>query len=108
NSGVGLRGRYEIQIDNSVGKAPESHGDGAIYSQQAPSKNVSKPKGEWQTIDATIVGDRITVIHNGEKTIDNYELKKPGTGIQYGDKLEHEAGPVILQRDHGKVDFRNI
>jgi len=108
NSGVGLRGRYEIQIDDSYGKAPESHGNGAVYSQLAPSKNVSKMKGEWQTIDATIVGDRITVIHNGEKTVDNYQLKKPGTGIQYGDKLEGEAGPIILQGDHGPVDFRNI
>jgi hypothetical protein len=107
NSGVGLRGRYEIQIDDSYGKAPESHGNGAIYSQLAPSKNVSKPKGEWQSIQATLVGSRITVVHNGVKTVDNYELKAP-TGIQYGDKLEHEAGPIILQGDHGAVDFRNI
>jgi hypothetical protein len=108
NSGVGLRGRYEIQIDDSFGKAPEEHGNGAIYSQLAPSQNVAKPKGAWQTIDATLVGDRITVIHNGVKTVDHYQLKKPGTGIQYSDKLEHEAGPVILQGDHGRVDFRNL
>jgi len=108
NSGVGLRGRYEIQIDDSYGKPAEAHGNGAIYSQLAPSQNVSKPKGEWQTIDATVQGGRITVIHNGVKTVDNYELKKPGTGIQYGDKLEGEGGPVILQGDHGPVDFRNI
>ena len=107
NSGVGLRGRYEIQIDDSHGKPPRNNGDGAIYSQQAPSRNVSKPKGEWQTIDATLVGDRITVVHNGVKTIDNYQLKGP-TGIQYGDRLEREAGPVILQGDHGPVDFRDI
>jgi hypothetical protein len=107
NSGVGLRGRYEIQIDDSIGKPPAKDSNGAIYSQLAPSQNVSKPRGEWQTIDATIVGDRITVIHNGVKTVDNFQLKQP-TGIQYGDKLEGEAGPIILQGDHGPVDFRNI
>jgi hypothetical protein len=107
NSGVGLRGRYEIQIDDSHGKPATNNGNGAIYSQLAPSQNVSKPRGEWQTIDATVVGDRITVIHNGVKTVDNYQLTRP-TGIQYGDKLEGEAGPLILQGDHGAVDFRNI
>jgi hypothetical protein len=107
NSGVGLRGRYEIQIDDSFGKPVSKQANGAIYSQLEPSQNVSKPRGEWQTIDATIVGDRITVIHNGVKTVDNFQLKQP-TGIQYGDKLEKEAGPIILQGDHGPVDFRNI
>lgn len=107
NAGVGLRGRYEIQIEDSYGKAPEKHQNGAIYGQLAPSENVSKPKGEWQTIHAILNGDRITVIHNGKKTVDNFQLKMP-TGIQYGDKLEREAGPVILQGDHGPVDFRNI
>jgi hypothetical protein len=107
NSGVGLRGRYEIQIDDSYGKPAEKHGNGAIYSQLAPSQNVSKPKGEWQTIDATINGDRITVVHNGVKTVNNFQLKSP-TGIQYGDRLAGEAGPIILQGDHGPVDFRNI
>jgi len=107
NSGVGLRGRYEIQIDESFGKPPAKDGNGAVYSQLPPSQNVSKPKGEWQTIDATLVGDRITVLHNGVKTVDNFRLTMP-TGIQYGDKLTHEAGPIILQGDHGPVDFRNI
>jgi hypothetical protein len=107
NSGVGLRGRYEIQIDDSFGKAPARSGNGAIYNQLPPSQNVSKPRGEWQTIDATLVGDRITVIHNGVKTVDNYQLTRP-TGIEYGDRLEREAGRLILQGDHGPVDFRNI
>lgn len=107
NSGVGLRGRYEIQIDDTFGKPAHKHGNGAIYSQLAPSENVSKPKGEWQSIHAVLKGDRITVIHNGVKTVDNFQLKAP-TGIQYGDKLEGEAGPIILQGDHGAVDFRNM
>src|SRR5205085_3488758 len=54
NSGVGLRGRYEIQIDDSAGKPAEEHGDGAIYSQLAPAQNVGKPKGQWESIDATL------------------------------------------------------
>ena len=36
-----------------------------------PSENASKPPGEWQTFDITLVDRHLTVIHNGKKTIDN-------------------------------------
>lgn len=107
NSGVGLRGRYEIAIDDSFGKPPTRTSDGALYGQVAPAQNVGKARGEWQTIHAIVRGDRLTVIHNGVKTLDNVPLTRP-TGIQYGDRYENEAGPIILQGDHGPVDFRNL
>ena len=51
NSGVGMQGRYEIQILNSYGKQPEAHECGAFYSQTPPKVIASKPAGQWQTFD---------------------------------------------------------
>lgn len=123
NSGVYLQGRYEIQIDNSLNVKPkveESNGKkvetfsktmcGALYSQVAPSKNMSKPPTEWQTFDITFKsprGDkgkvtekaRVTLVWNGEKVLDNIEIPN-GTAL--------DPGPILLQGDHGKVTFRNI
>jgi len=107
NSGFYLRGRYEIQIlgDHASGAATKT-GNGSLYNFKAPDKFVSKPAGEWQTVEATIIGDRITVIHNGVKTHDNVECKK-GTGGQL-DESHDQPGPIFLQGDHGTVWFRNI
>jgi hypothetical protein len=105
NSGVYLRGRYEIQIDDAHGKPPESHQNGAIYGVITPSTNASKPAGEWQTVDARMAGDRVTVTMNGTKIIDNARLRLTGGAL---DDREGEPGPIMLQGDHGKVTFRNI
>jgi len=106
NSGIYLRGRYEIQIDDAYGKAPESHQNGAIYGRITPSENASKPAGEWQTVDVTLVGKHVTVVLNGRKTIDHVEIPGP-TGGALDDKVD-EPGPLMLQGDHGVVSFRNI
>ena len=70
NSGLYLRGRYEIQIMDSFGKQPESHQDGAIYGQVQPATIASKPVGEWNVMDVKLVGQHVTVTQNGKKTID--------------------------------------
>jgi hypothetical protein len=106
NSGIYLRGRYEIQIQDDYGKPAESHINGAIYGRITPTVNASKPAGEWQTVDATLVGKRVTVVLNGQKIIDNAELPGP-TGAAL-DNNESEPGPILLQGDHGVVSFRNI
>jgi 3-keto-disaccharide hydrolase len=106
NSGFYLRGRYEIQILDSYGKPPESHEDGAIYGQFAPKEIASKPAGEWNVVDAKLVGQHVTVTENGKPIIDA-ELNKGVTGAALDDK-EAEPGPVYLQGDHGIVSFRNI
>ena len=67
---------------------------------------MSKPGGEWQTVEATIVGNKITVIQNGKKIHDAVECDK-GTGGQLDNNV-NEPGPVVLQGDHGSVSFRNI
>ena len=107
NSGFYLRGRHEIQIlgDYESGK-PSLGGNGAIYNFKAPDKFVSKPAGEWQTAEATIIDNKITVTLNGVKIHDNVECNK-ATGSEI-DKNISEPGPIFLQGDHGTVAFRNI
>ena len=107
NSGFYLRGRHEIQIlgDYKSGQASVT-GNGSIYNFKAPDKFITKPSGEWQTAEATIIGNRITVIMNGEKIHDNVECNK-ATGSEIDDKV-NEPGPIFLQGDHGTVSFRNI
>ena len=107
NSGVYLRGRYELQIlDNPDAKmALDTHGCGAVYSRLAPKLDATKPAGEWQTLDVEFIGRQIEVKLNG-KTI----VKDVVDGITGGalSPWEGEPGPLMLQGDHGKVRFRNI
>jgi hypothetical protein len=106
NSGIYLRGRYELQVLDDYGKAPESHGHMAVYSRLAPKVNASRPAGEWQTVDATMVGNRLTVVLNGQTVQDNVVIE----GITGGalDSDEAADGPIMLQGDHGKVWFRKV
>src|ERR1043166_8206888 len=106
NSGVYLRGIYEVQVANSFGRRNDSHNCGALYSRIMPSENVSKPPGEWQTFDITLVDRHLTVIHNGKKTIDNQPVLGCTGGALWSD--EFLPGPIYLQGDHTSVDYRNI
>ncbi len=106
NSGVYLRGIYEVQVANSYGKKNDSHNCGALYSRILPSENVSKPPGEWQTFDITLVDRHLTVIHNGKKTIDNQPVLGCTGGALWSD--EFRPGPIYLQGDHTDVNYRNI
>jgi hypothetical protein len=106
NSGIYLRGRYELQVLDDYGKEPESHGHMAIYSRIPPKTNASKPAGEWQEMEAVIVGNRVTVFLNGQKVHDNQIID----GVTGGalDSDETKPGPVMLQGDHGRVWFRKV
>lgn len=106
NSGVYLRGRYEIQILDDKSKATEDHGCGALYSRIAPKLDATKPPGEWQTFDITLVGRRLNVVLNGKTIIEDAYVD----GITGGaiNPFEGEPGPIMLQGDHGKVRFRNV
>ncbi len=107
NSGFYLRGRHEIQIlgDYKSGKVAKG-GNGAIYNFKEPSEFASKPAGEWQSVEATIVGQKITVVLNGKKIHDAVECAKP-TGSQLDNDV-NEPGSLFLQGDHGTVAFRHI
>lgn len=106
NSGVYLRGRYEAQIVDSYGMEPDSHNLGGIYGFIDPSVNAAKKAGQWQTYDITLVGRMVTVWLNGTKVICNREI--PGITGGALNSREAEPGPIMLQGDHGPVEFRNI
>ncbi len=106
NSGIYLRGRYEIQVLDDYGLPPESHRNGAIYGFLTPSVNASKHAGEWQTVEATIIANRVTVILNRTKIIDDQEI--PGITGGALDSQEAEPGPILLQGDHGPVLYRKV
>lgn len=106
NSGVYLRGRYEVQVEDSFGKAPSSIYLGGVYGFLTPNENVAKRAGEWQTYDITLVGRRVTVVANGKTIIHNQII--PGITGGALDSREAEPGPILLQGDHGPVEYRNI
>jgi hypothetical protein len=106
NSGVGLRGRYEVQIIDDYGKPPDSHSNGSLYSRIAPAVNASKPAGQWQAYDITLIGRDLTVLLNGTRIIDKQVVE--GLTAMGHDPNEGQPGPLSLQGDHGPVQFRNI
>ncbi|MGA1237724.1 MAG: 3-keto-disaccharide hydrolase [Limisphaerales bacterium] len=106
NSGVYLRGIYEVQVADSYGKPLDSHHMGGIYSRITPTVNAEKPAGEWQTYDITLVDRHVTVVLNGKKIIDNQPLLGCTGGALTSD--EFRPGPLYLQGDHTGVSYRNL
>jgi len=106
NSGFYLRGRYEVQITDDLGKDPESLLFGGVYGFLTPNQMAAKPAGEWQEYDITLIGRRVTVVANGETIISEQNI--PGiTGGALNSK-EGEPGPFLIQGDHGAVAYRKI
>jgi len=109
NSGVYLRGRYEAQVEDSVvtvGSAEATGGLGAIYGFLMPNENAAKGAGEWQTYDITLVGRMVTVVLNGREVICRATI--PGITGGALDSNEGAPGPIMLQGDHGPVEYRNL
>jgi hypothetical protein len=106
NSGIYLRGRYELQVLDDYGKPVNEHGHMAIYAWKAPLVNASKPPGEWQTMEAVVVGNRVTVTLNGQRVQDNATLEAITGGAL--DANEAEPGPIMIQGDHERVWFRKV
>ena len=106
NSGLYLRGRYEIQIVDDRGRPLDIHSQGALYGFTVPSVSASKVAGEWQRFDVTIVADRVTVVLNGTKIIDDGVI--PGITGGALDANEAEPGPIMIQGDHGRVEIRKV
>jgi len=105
NSGIYLRGRHELQIEDSKGRT-DNVSIGGIYGFIAPAVNAANKPGEWQTYDVTLVGRHVTVLLNGIEVISN----RPIPGITGGslDSREGEPGPIMIQGDHGPVEFRKF
>jgi Domain of Unknown Function (DUF1080) len=107
NSGVYLRGRYEVQIETESEGEPPSHHTGGVYGFIAPDPELPRSPDTWQTFDITLVGRRVTVAQNGKRIIDNQEI--PGITGGALDSHEGRPGPVYLQgSEKGHVLFRNI
>ncbi len=106
NSGVYLRGRYEVQVIDSKGMETSNVLLGGVYGFLTPSEMVAMAPGEWQSFDITLVGRMVTIIANGKMIICNQAI--PGITGGAIDSNEGEAGPILLQGDHGPIDYRNI
>jgi hypothetical protein len=106
NSGVYLRGNYEIQVSDAYGKELNPHNMGALYSRITPLVAAEKPAGEWQEMDITLYKRHLTVILNGKLIIDNQPVKGVTGGALNSD--DFSPGPIYLQGDHGKVSYRKL
>jgi hypothetical protein len=108
NSGIYLRGRYEVQVEyQDVDASDKFHSIGSIYSFVAPSVMLPRKPGTWESLDITLVGRRVTIVRNGVKTVDNQEIPGPTGGAL--DSNESEPGPFYIQGDHtGGMRYRNI
>ncbi len=106
NSGLYLRGRYEVQIEDSGGMEPESHHLGGVYGFLSPNEDAAKAPGEWQTYDITLVGRLVTVVLNGKTVISRQEIPGITGGALNSD--EGTPGPLMVQGDHTSVEFRKL
>lgn len=106
NSGIYMRGRYELQVLDDYGKTQDEHSHMSVYAWHKPLVNASKPVGEWQTMEATVVGNRVTVILNGKTVQDNATFEAVTGGAL--DANESESGPIMIQGDHEKVTYRKV
>jgi hypothetical protein len=106
NSGIYLRGRYEVQVeDDSLAEAPNHH-MGAVYGFLTPTPEQPRTPGVWQTFEITLVGRFVTIVQNGQTIINRQEI--PGITGGAFDSHEELPGPIYLQGDHGGIAFRNI
>tara|TARA_B100001248_G_scaffold99853_1_gene74216 strand:- start:789 stop:1730 length:942 start_codon:yes stop_codon:yes gene_type:complete len=106
NSGVYLRGRYEVQVEDNYGLEPESTLFGGIYGFLKPNQMAAKPAGEWQRYEITLIGRRVSVVANDKKIINDQII--PGITGGALDSKEALPGPIMLQGDHGIIEYRNI
>jgi hypothetical protein len=106
NSGIYLRGRYEVQVEDDSIQEPPSHHMGAVYGFLAPVPEQPRRPGAWQSFDITLVGRFVTVVQNDQTIINNQEI--PGITGGAIDSHEESPGPIYLQGDHGGIAYRNI
>jgi len=106
NSGVYLRGIYEIQVLDSYGRPVDCHNMAALYGRITPRVAAEKPANEWQHVDVTLYRRHVTVVLNGVNIIDNQPILGCTGGAITSD--EFVKGPLYLQGDHSDADFRNV
>ena len=95
---------FEVQILDCYGKKKLGQHDlGGVIKTAGPTKNMSKPAGEWNRMTVTMIGNHITVVLNGEVVQDiDVAEKKPK------DKKLVASGKISIQ-DHGQpFTVRNL
>lgn len=108
NSGIYLRGRYEVQVEYEPVDANDPfHSIGSIYGFIAPQIDLPRRPGTWESFDITLVGRNVTIVRDGKKTVDGKDI--PGITGGALDSNEGEPGPFYIQGDHtGGMKYRNI
>jgi hypothetical protein len=106
NSGVYLRGRHEVQVEDDYGREPHSHRFSGVYGFIEPNAMMAKPAGQWNSYDITLVGRVVTIVANGKTVVSQQVIPGPTGGAI--DSNEGAPGPVLLQGDHLPVEYRNI
>jgi 3-keto-disaccharide hydrolase len=106
NSGVYLRGIYEVQVADTYGRPLDSHNMAGVYSRITPTASAEKPAGQWQTMNITLLDRHVTVELNGQRILDNQPLLGCTGGALSSD--EFRPGPIYLQGDHTAVSYRSI
>lgn len=107
NSGVYLRGRHEVQIEDSPKDThPSSVLYGGVYGFLTASEINALGPDQWQTFEITLIGRMVTIVTNGKTVISNQEI--PGITGGALDSNEGEPGPIYIQGDHGPIEFRKI
>jgi hypothetical protein len=128
NSGLGIRtGRFdparsretrpsyaafEVQLLDDAGSPPSAHCTGSLYRYKSPTANPARPAPEWNTIEVTCAGPRITIRLNDQPVLeadqsDLADVKtKPLAAPAPKDKPRR--GYVALQSHSGRVEFRKI
>lgn len=106
NSGIYLRGAYEVQIVDRDSKMQGIQGPGAIFGRLTPIINNANPGGEWNRLKIILVDRHVTVELNDKIIIDNQPIEGcTGGGINSDDT---KPGPIFLQGDHTSVKFKNM
>ncbi|MDO8682082.1 MAG: DUF1080 domain-containing protein [Armatimonadota bacterium] len=102
---------FQIQIYDDFGKAPDAKGSAALVDAVAPSINVSRPAGEWNSMEISCIGSMLTVRHNGRRVI-RIDLADPALNAKMkADYKLNNRRPIgyIGVQNHGiPVEFRNI
>jgi hypothetical protein len=106
NSGVYLRGRHEVQVEDDYGLEPLDDRFAGVYGFLEPNAMAAKTAGEWNSNDITFIVRRVTVVAIGQRVISDQVIPGPTGGAL--DSNEGEPGPLMLQGDHGPIEYRNI
>ncbi len=141
DSGIYLRGVPQVQIWDSTKGDPrglgQDKGSGGLWNNSKgapgkdPSKKMDKPFGEWNSFRITMIGERVTVVFNGETVVDdavleNFFANRKAGYLAYGKQKKTDAknapkkpngfmrdpvfpkGPIQLQTHGSEIRWRNV